>query len=127
MNINRLTQKAQDAVIAAQTLAQRNGRPEIGTLHLLKALVDQPQGIIPQVLGRMGVDAHALDGAVTVHQVSDTILTEGLWYHVACVYTGEDLRIYLNGVQDGEPTLFRGPIFQEIGRASCRERVYVLV
>lgn len=41
MNINRLTQKAQEAVIAAQALAGRNGQPEIGTLHRLQALVDR--------------------------------------------------------------------------------------
>ena len=40
MNINRLTQKT---VIAAQALTQRNGQPEIGTLHLPQALVDQPR------------------------------------------------------------------------------------
>ena len=66
MNINRLTQKAQEAVIAAQTLAQRNGQPEIGTLHLLQAPVDQPQGVVPHLLGRMGVDARALAGATTI-------------------------------------------------------------
>lgn len=66
MNTNRLTQKAQEAVIAAQDLARQNGQSEIGTLHLLKALVDQPQGIVPHLLGRMGVDSAALDGAVRI-------------------------------------------------------------
>jgi ATP-dependent Clp protease ATP-binding subunit ClpB len=51
---------------AAQALTQRNGQPEIGTLHLLQALVEQPQGVVPHLLGRMGVDARALVGATTI-------------------------------------------------------------
>ena len=70
MNINRLTQKAQEAVIAAQALAQRNGQAEIGTLHLLQALVDQPQGVVPHLLGRMGVDARAIAWDATIEQTS---------------------------------------------------------
>jgi ATP-dependent Clp protease ATP-binding subunit ClpB len=56
MNINRMTQKAQDALIAAQQLATREGQPEIQPLHLLITLVDQPQGVVSQLLERMGVD-----------------------------------------------------------------------
>src|SRR5512137_481578 len=67
MNINRLTQKAQEAVIAARDLAEAGGQSEIGTLHLVKALLDQPGGVVPQLLERMGVDRAALDGAVRVH------------------------------------------------------------
>ncbi len=60
MNINRFTQKAQEAVIAAQQLAQRGGQSEVLPVHLLRALIDQPQGVVPQVLGRMGVDLEQL-------------------------------------------------------------------
>ena len=42
MNTNRFTQKSQEALIAAQQLAAANGQAEVCTLHLLKALVDQP-------------------------------------------------------------------------------------
>ncbi len=50
MNINRLTQKAQEAVIAAGDLAEADGQSEIGTLHLVKALLDQPGGDVPEAL-----------------------------------------------------------------------------
>ncbi|MCZ7567344.1 MAG: ATP-dependent chaperone ClpB [Ardenticatenaceae bacterium] len=56
MNINRFTQKAQEAVLAAQQIAQQNQQAEVLPLHLLKALVEQPEGVVPQVLTRMGVD-----------------------------------------------------------------------
>ncbi|MCE7937371.1 ATP-dependent chaperone ClpB [bacterium] len=56
MNINRFTQKAQDAVVAAQALAARNGQGEIQPVHLLQTLLGQADGVVPQVLARMGVD-----------------------------------------------------------------------
>jgi hypothetical protein len=42
MNINRLTQNAQEAVIAARDLAEAGSQSEIGTLHLVEAPLDQP-------------------------------------------------------------------------------------
>jgi hypothetical protein len=41
MNINRLTQNEQEGVNAAQALAQRNGQPEFGPLHLPEEHVDR--------------------------------------------------------------------------------------
>ncbi len=56
MNINRLTQKAQDAVMASQELARTNQQHEIQPLHLLQTLTTQQEGVVPQLLGRIGVD-----------------------------------------------------------------------
>lgn len=52
------------------------------------------------------------DGATTTQHLGDTVLTPGFWYHIAVVATGHDLRIYLNGTLDSEPTPFTGNIFQ---------------
>ncbi|MBN1689294.1 MAG: hypothetical protein JW893_09345, partial [Candidatus Omnitrophica bacterium] len=52
------------------------------------------------------------DGALSIHHTGDTVLTPGVWYHVAAVYTGSDIRVYLNGALDGEPALFQGPLHQ---------------
>ncbi len=60
MNTNRFTQKAQDAVIAAQQVALRGGQPEVVPEHLLRALLDQTGGVVPQVLTRMGTDIQQL-------------------------------------------------------------------
>jgi len=60
MNTNRLTQKAQEAVNASQELARRNQQHEIQPLHLLHALTTQQDGVVPQLLGRMGVDQQQL-------------------------------------------------------------------
>ena len=56
MNINRFTQKAQEALVQAQQIAQQNQQHEIHPLHLLLALLAQNEGIVPQVLSRMGAD-----------------------------------------------------------------------
>jgi ATP-dependent Clp protease ATP-binding subunit ClpB len=60
MNLNRYTEKAQEAVLAAQQFAERAGHPEVVPEHLLRALVDQKDGIVPALLGKMSVDAAAV-------------------------------------------------------------------
>ncbi|MGB0387694.1 MAG: ATP-dependent chaperone ClpB [Ardenticatenaceae bacterium] len=65
MNINRLTQKAQEAVVASQQLARENQQFEMQPLHLLKALIEQSNGVVPQLLSRMGVDQQQLGVELT--------------------------------------------------------------
>jgi ATP-dependent Clp protease ATP-binding subunit ClpB len=60
MNLARYTEKAQEAMLTAQQLAQRAGNPEITPEHLLTALVTQSGGIVPAILGKMTLDAAAI-------------------------------------------------------------------
>ena len=60
MNLNRLTEKAQEAVVAAQQLAVRLNHSQIDPEHLLSTLVGQQGGIVPSVLRKMQVDPAAL-------------------------------------------------------------------
>jgi ATP-dependent Clp protease ATP-binding subunit ClpB len=60
MDPNRLTQKTQEALHDAQTKALRYGHTEVEPEHLLLALLDQPEGLIPRLLARAEVDAEAL-------------------------------------------------------------------
>jgi ATP-dependent Clp protease ATP-binding subunit ClpB len=64
MDPNRLTQKTQEALHDAQTKALRHGHTEVDVEHLLLALLEQPQGLIPRLLGGLGVDAAGLRAAV---------------------------------------------------------------
>ena len=57
MNINQLTEKAQTALLAAQERATTSGHPQIEPEHLLATLADQPDGVVPVVLGKLSVDA----------------------------------------------------------------------
>ena len=51
MDLNRLTQKSQEALHDAQTKALRFGHTEVDGEHLLLALLDQPDGLAPRLLG----------------------------------------------------------------------------
>jgi ATP-dependent Clp protease ATP-binding subunit ClpB len=64
MDPNRLTQKTQEALHDAQTKALRHGHTEVDVEHLLLALLEQPEGLIPRLLEGLGVDAAGLRAAV---------------------------------------------------------------
>ena len=46
MNLNRYTEKAQEAIQAALQLAERAGHPEVLPEHVLLALVAQSDGVL---------------------------------------------------------------------------------
>ncbi len=60
MDLNRLTQKSQEALHDAQTKALRFGHTEVDGEHLLLALLDQPEGLTPRLLSQAGADPDAL-------------------------------------------------------------------
>ncbi|MFE4830992.1 ATP-dependent chaperone ClpB [Streptomyces sp. NPDC056672] len=64
MDMNRLTQKSQEALQQAQSAAVRLGQTEVDGEHLLLALLDQPDGLVPRLLGQAGVDPPSLRAAV---------------------------------------------------------------
>jgi ATP-dependent Clp protease ATP-binding subunit ClpB len=64
MDINRLTQKSQEALQSAQTKALRYGHQEADAEHLLLALLEQPEGLVPRLLARMEAPAGAIKAEV---------------------------------------------------------------
>jgi len=56
MNLNKFTEKAQEAVLTAQHLATELTHAEVSPEHLLVALIDQQGGIVPSVLRKMNLD-----------------------------------------------------------------------
>jgi len=60
MNGSNFTNKAQDALMQAQQLAQEKGQSQIDALHLLLVLLTQEGSIITTILQKLGVDAEAL-------------------------------------------------------------------
>ena len=60
MELNRLTQKSQEALHDAQTKALRLGHTEVDGEHLLLALIDQPEGLVPRLLQHAGADPDRL-------------------------------------------------------------------
>ena len=70
MNAQNLTQKSLEALNTAKSMAEENRNSAITPEHLLYALVDQDGGLIPSLLGKMGVDCNELlaelDTAISV-------------------------------------------------------------
>jgi len=59
-NTNRFTQKSYEAIAAAQAAAERLGNAEVQPEHLLYALLDQSDGVVPQVLSKLNLPVGAL-------------------------------------------------------------------
>jgi len=62
MRFDKLTIKSQEAVQRAQEIAGERSHNSIGTLHLLSALLEQPEGSTVPVLQKLGVPIEALSG-----------------------------------------------------------------
>ncbi len=60
MRFDRFTERAQDAAMRAYEVLQRFGHTQVDTEHLLLALIEQPEGVIPDILQQMGADLEAL-------------------------------------------------------------------
>jgi len=60
MDINRFTEKLQEAVRAAQSLAARYGNQQIDVEHLMAALLSQEGGLAPSILAKAGLPVEAL-------------------------------------------------------------------
>ena len=56
MDVSKYTEKAQEAISVAQKLAEERNNTQLETEHLLLALVDQKDGVVPQILEKLGVD-----------------------------------------------------------------------
>ncbi|MDA0834237.1 MAG: ATP-dependent chaperone ClpB [Planctomycetota bacterium] len=62
--IEKLTVKAQEALQKSHRLADQNGNPELQPLHLLKALLEEDQGIVRPLIQRIGANLTQLQSLV---------------------------------------------------------------
>ena len=60
MRFDRFTERAQEAAQRAAEIIQRYGHNQIDTEHILLALIEQPGGVIPQILEKLSVSPEAL-------------------------------------------------------------------
>ena len=65
MNLSQFTQKSVEAVQAAQQMAAARQNQQIEQEHLLLALLEQKEGLIPQLMQKAGVDATSLRQKLT--------------------------------------------------------------
>ena len=60
MNINKFTQKAQEAILSAQAMAEERHHSQTEPIHLLATLIGQEGGIVPTLINRIGGNATLL-------------------------------------------------------------------
>lgn len=62
MRFDRFTERAQDAANRSIEILQRYGHNQVDTEHILLALLEQPDGVVPQILSKLNVDVNAMRG-----------------------------------------------------------------
>jgi ATP-dependent Clp protease ATP-binding subunit ClpB len=75
MNGANFTNKAQDALMQAQSLAQEKGQSQIDALHLLSVLLNQEESIIITVLQKLGIDADSLNKKVEAQIIKIPVIS----------------------------------------------------
>jgi ATP-dependent Clp protease ATP-binding subunit ClpC len=60
MRLDRFTERAQDAAQRAVEIMTRYGHTQVDTEHILLALLEQPEGVIPQILERLSVEVEEM-------------------------------------------------------------------
>ena len=67
MNLNKFTEKAQEAVLAAPQLASELHHAQVEPEHLLVTLAEQQDGVVPSVFRRLGVEPATVAGALRTY------------------------------------------------------------
>jgi len=82
MRLDQFTIKAQEALSAAQTGAEKADHPEVTAEHLLAALLEQEGGVVPAALGKLGANITAIEAEVA-RALAGLPRTQGAATHVS--------------------------------------------
>ena len=77
MQPDRFTVKSQEAIQTAQRLAAASKNPEITPAHLLVALLEQEEGLVPAVLNKLGADLPSIKSRARQAMSDLPVLGEG--------------------------------------------------
>ena len=98
MNTNQFTQKTMEALQAAQRIAVEYANNAVEQEHLLAALAQQQDGLIPQLLTTMGADPNAF-AQVAMQKVEELPRVTGSGREPDKIYIGTDLDGALNAAE----------------------------
>ena len=87
---NKYTKKSIEAINGAQALASERGNQELVQAHLLAALLEDENGLIPQLLKKMGKDAAGLSSRALA-LVDQCPKVQGLSREQGKVYISQDM------------------------------------
>ena len=99
MDPNKLTIKSQEALTGAQDRARRLGHQQVGSEHLLLALLDQHDGLAPRLLQRLDIDPAALSAGVQADLERKPKVTGGA-AELGKIYVTTDLEQLLLRAED---------------------------
>ena len=99
MNMNQFTQKSLEAVQSAQTIAQEYGNQQIEQAHFLYALLEQENGLIPQLLGNMGLTFPSFEAAARKLVENLPRVTVSGGREAGKVYIAPDVDKVMNGAE----------------------------
>lgn len=77
MDPNKLTLKTQETLVAAINLATKLANPEVNSLHLLSALLSDPDSVVVQLLRKLNVDLDQIRQTIDTHLNRLPQVTEG--------------------------------------------------
>ncbi len=60
MRFDRFTERAQDAAMRAYEILQRYGHNQVDTEHILLAMLEQPEGVVPQIIEKLGISVEGI-------------------------------------------------------------------
>ena len=86
MRFDRFTERAQDAAMRAYEVLQRYGHSQVDTEHMLLALIEQPDGVIPDLLRFLNID---------IEQISHRLDEELKRTHRTQIYGGGVGQVYI--------------------------------
>ena len=123
MNAQKMTQKTLEAIQLAHTTAVERGNQQIEQLHLLYALLAQQDSLNAQLLKKMGIEPAAFSRSVE-QELGKIPSVSGPGREEGKIYISQETD---QALAKAEKTADAMKDEYEIGRASCRERVFILV
>jgi ATP-dependent Clp protease ATP-binding subunit ClpB len=94
MDLNKLTEKARAALVSAQEKAQQGNNSQVDVEHLLIALLEQNEGVVPQVVAKLGVRPEDL-----LRQLEEELRKQAKVYGSVQVYLSQRLNKVLEAAQ----------------------------
>jgi ATP-dependent Clp protease ATP-binding subunit ClpB len=94
MNLNKFTEKAQEAVLASPSLASELNHAQVEPEHLLVALLEQPEGVVPTILQKLDADPQA-----TARSLREYLSRQPKAYGGAEPHLSPRMRVVVDGAQ----------------------------
>ena len=104
MNAQKFTKKSLDAINEAQSIAIEYSNMNVEQEHLLLSLLRQENGLIPQLITKMGTDASAFESVIE-KRISEIPKVTGSGREAGTVYITRDVDNTLNSAENTAKTM----------------------